>query len=84
MGILTRMGSRKLIGFFACLLVGGVMIYVAKLDTTAATFICALYASYVGGNAARHIAAAVSAFRPRPRPDGGNPTEPAEAADGRE
>ena len=60
---LKRAGGRKVTGFFACLAVGGVLIYVGRLDSVAAAFLAALYTAYVGGNAATHLAQAVSGFR---------------------
>jgi len=60
--LLKRAGGRKITGFAACLLVGGVLIYFGRLDGVAAAFLCGLYAAYVGGNAGEHIATAIGGF----------------------
>ena len=61
--LMSKVGGRKLVGFFSCILAGGVLIYLGKLDTVAAAYLAGLYAAYVGSNAATHIAQAVAGFR---------------------
>jgi hypothetical protein len=61
--LMSRVGGRKLVGFASCLIAGGVLIYLGKLDNTAAAYLAGLYAAFVGSNAATHIAQAVGGFR---------------------
>lgn len=60
--LMDKIGGRKLVGFFTCILVGGVLSYLGKLDGTSAAYLAGLYAAFVGSNAATHIAGAVRAF----------------------
>ncbi len=62
MGWINRVGGRKLIGFFSCLAVGGVLIYVERFDETAALYISGLFGLYVGGNAGNAVAACIRSF----------------------
>ena len=60
--LMDKIGGRKLIGFFSCLLVGAGLSYIGKLDSTSAAYLAGLYAAFVGSNAATHLAGAVRAF----------------------
>ena len=80
---ITAVGGRKLIGFFSCLMVGGVLSYFGKLDITTATFIASILGVYIGGNTGNALAGCIRSFaenRHPPAPAG--PTGGGDSSDG--